>query len=113
MDLNDADASNACRYGYTSASAIDLVQNMSRQHQSNPHPAIKGYLVLYNFIQAVGWTLCLFQVAKAAYDGASHQLTFLAGSPYASRLNHCAQDPSVSCSHENAEPLFTHPDYIS
>jgi hypothetical protein len=63
------------------------------QHQSsNPHWLIKNYLVLYNFLQAAGWTLCLGAVALKAAEGADYQTMFLAGSVYASKLGAWLKD---------------------
>lgn len=72
---------------------------MRREH-NNSHPAIKGYLVLYNFVQAIGWSLCLGAIVAASIAGKDTQGVFLAGSVYASEC---------SCSIEIAEAIQAGP----
>lgn len=68
-----------------SAVLYDCYSMAFHQHEPNPHPAIKTYLVVYNFIQAAGWTLCFLKAVNAYVTGADYQASFLAGSQYASR----------------------------
>ncbi|KAF8065570.1 Hacd2 [Scenedesmus sp. PABB004] len=56
----------------------------------NPHPAVKGYLVLYNLAQAAGWSLCLAALAAAAARGEDVRGQFAAGAPYARWLQFAA-----------------------
>jgi hypothetical protein len=60
-----------------------------REH-NNAHPAIRGYLVLYNAVQGIGWSLCLAACLDAAFKGQDYQSVFLAGSVYASECTAAA-----------------------
>ncbi|WIA16400.1 hypothetical protein OEZ85_013092 [Tetradesmus obliquus] len=60
-----------------------------REH-NNAHPAIRGYLVLYNAVQGIGWSLCLAACLSAAHKGPDRQSIFLAGSVYARWLQFAA-----------------------
>jgi hypothetical protein len=60
-----------------------------REH-NNAHPAIRGYLVLYNAVQGIGWSLCLAACVNAASKGQDYQSIFLAGSVPASECTAAA-----------------------
>lgn len=70
-----------------------------RDH-NNAHPAIRGYLVLYNAVQGIGWSLCLAACLSAAEKGPDRQSIFLAGSVYASEWSAAAvaaADAAANC----------------
>jgi hypothetical protein len=71
-----------------------------RDH-NNAHPAIRGYLVLYNAVQGIGWTLCLAACLASAFKGQDTQSIFLAGSMYASECIAAAvaADTAAKCVH--------------
>jgi hypothetical protein len=72
-----------------SSSKTCFTMTKHRKH-NNAHPAIRGYLVLYNAVQGIGWSLCLAACIKAAYKGNDFQSIFLAGSVYASECSTAA-----------------------
>jgi hypothetical protein len=45
--------------------------------------AVKAYLVAYNAFQAVGWAVCLYQVAHTLSTGGSVVDAYRAGAPAA------------------------------